>query len=64
MCWNWQVSIASFLLICSVSHSFYKRNSFYERNNLNDRILAFFILSYGSIQLFETFMWIGLNIKL
>ncbi len=53
MCWNWQVSLFSFGVILAVSYNLV------ERNLQNDRLLAFFIMSYGTMQLFETFMWWG-----
>jgi hypothetical protein len=53
MCWNAEVSFLSFLLIAGVSYRLYERNLY------NDRLLAFFIVSYGTVQLFETFMWLG-----
>jgi len=53
MCWNWKVSIGSFTLISIISLSLYNRNL------NNDRLLAIFLFSYGSMQLFETFIWLG-----
>ena len=55
MCWNKEVSLFSFVIISIVSYKLYKRNL------LNDRLLAIFIMSYGSMQLFETFIWYGLD---
>lgn len=57
MCWNAQVSIFSFFIILGVSYGLYTRNLY------NDRLLAFFIISYGSMQLCETFMWTGQSKK-
>ena len=57
MCWNAQVSIISFFIISSVSWGLYQRNL------NNDRLLAVFIMSYGIMQLFETFMWLGQSKK-
>ncbi len=57
MCWNAQVSIFSFFIILGVSYGLYQRNLY------NDRLLALFIISYGSMQLFETFMWLGQSKK-
>ena len=53
MCWNWQVSLASFAVISTVGYSLFIRG------RPNDKLLALFIVSYGSMQLFETFMWWG-----
>ena len=55
MCWNKEVSGLSFIFISLVSFLFYKRNLD------NDRLLAFFILSYGGMQLFEFFIWTGID---
>jgi hypothetical protein len=55
MCWNKEVSLFSFVIIGLISYKFYKRNLG------NDRLLAFFILSYGSMQLFEFFIWLGID---
>ena len=55
MCWNWQVSIGSFSLISIISYSLY------ERGHANDKLLALWLGSYGSMQLFETFQWLGQN---
>ena len=57
MCWNAQVSIFSFFIILGVSYGLYTRNLY------NDRLLAIFIISYGTMQLFETFMWLGQSKK-
>lgn len=53
MCWNAPISIISFLVVLGVSYGLYQRNLY------NDRLLAIFIISYGTMQLFETFMWFG-----
>jgi hypothetical protein len=53
MCWNWQVSLGSFGLITAIAYALYMRNG------PNDRFLAVFLFSYGSMQFFETFMWLG-----
>lgn len=53
MCWNWQVSLTSFALIGAVSWSLW------QRRQPNDRLLALFLASYGSMQLFEALMWLG-----
>jgi hypothetical protein len=53
MCWNWQVSLASFAVISAVGYALFTRG------RPNDKLLALFIVSYGSMQLFETFMWWG-----
>lgn len=55
MCWNWKVSIGTYALICGVSYTLFTRNLPY------DRLLAIFILSYGTMQLFEALMWLGQN---
>jgi len=55
MCWNWQVSIGSFILISAVSYTLYIRNL------PNDRLTAIFIMSYGLMQLFEALQWWGQN---
>ena len=55
MCWNWQVSIASFALISGISYSLYTRG------RPNDKFIAIWLGSYGSMQLFETFQWLGQN---
>jgi len=57
MCWNAQVSIFSFFIILGVSYGLYTRDLY------NDRLLAMFIISYGAMQLFETFMWLGQSKK-
>lgn len=53
MCWNWQVSIGSFALISVISYSLY------QRAGTNDRLIALWLGSYGTMQLFETFQWLG-----
>jgi hypothetical protein len=55
MCWNWKVSLGSFALISAVSYALYKRGL------PNDKLLAIWLASYGSMQLFETFQWLGQN---
>jgi uncharacterized membrane protein SpoIIM required for sporulation len=57
MCWNWKVSIGSFVLITIISYILYSRNL------NNDRLLAIFLFSYGSMQFFETLIWLGQNKK-
>ena len=57
MCWNKEVSLGSYLIICGISYLLY------ERNLPNDRLLAFFIISYGTMQLFEFFIWVGIDNK-
>ena len=57
MCWNKEVSLISFVIIGFVSYNLYQRNL------ENDRLLAFFIMSYGTIQLFEFLMWLGIDTK-
>lgn len=58
MCWNDQVSIISFGFVSIVCGLLVKRNL------PNDLLLAIFILSYGTMQLFEYFMWIGQPCKM
>ena len=48
MCWNKEVSIFTFTVICLVSYKLWSRNI------KNDKVLALFIMSYGSMQLFES----------
>jgi len=55
MCWNKEVSFSSFLLISVISYGLYIRNL------PNDRMMAIFIMIYGSMQLIETIIWIGLE---
>ena len=55
MCWNKEVSLSSFLLISVISYGLYIRNL------PNDRMMAIFIMVYGSMQLIETIIWIGLD---
>ena len=57
MCWNWKVSIVTFVLITIVSYKLFTRG------HANDKFLAVWICSYGSMQLFETFQWLGQNPK-
>jgi len=57
MCWNWKVSIVTFALITLVSYKLYTRG------HANDKFLALWICSYGCMQLFETFQWLGQNPK-
>jgi len=58
MCWNKEVSIFTYFVICLVSYKLWIRNI------KNDRVLAFFIISYGSIQLFEAIIWLGIDINM
>ena len=55
MCWNKEVSIISFSLISLVCYSLYQRNL------PNDRLMSIFIMCYGTVQLFEFFIWIGIE---
>jgi hypothetical protein len=55
MCWNAEVSLGSFGIIALVSYFLWARGG------PNDRMLAFFIFSYGLMQLFEALMWWGQN---
>ena len=55
MCWNKEVSLFSFFIISVVSYALYQRNL------KNDRLLSYFVLSYGTIQLFEFLMWLGID---
>ena len=58
MCWNKEVSLLTFILVSNVSYKLF------ERNLKNDRLLAFFIISYGSMQFFEFLIWLGIDRKL
>ena len=58
MCWNFETSALTFFLVLSVSTAFFKRGLY------NDKLLGIFVLSYGSMQLFEALMWLGQNPKL
>ncbi len=51
MCWNWQVSLTTWL-VCLASGIFLIR-----RNKPYDITLGCLILAYSSMQLWETFMW-------
>ncbi len=53
MCWNSEVSLLTFGFICIICTMLIKRNL------PNDILLASFIISYGTMQLLEFFMWIG-----
>ena len=55
MCWNKEVSFGSFIIISLVCVMLFKRNL------PNDRFLAIFIMGYGSMQLLETIIWIGIE---
>ena len=55
MCWNWEISLFSFCVISAVSYALY------QRGEPNDRFLSVWIASYGSMQLFEMFEWLGQN---
>lgn len=51
MCWNWQVSLITWLIgISSALYMFHRRNKF-------DITLGSLILAYSSMQLWEAFMW-------
>ena len=58
MCWNKEVSISSFIIISLLCYKLYIRNL------PNDRMLAVFIMTYGSMQLFETIIWTGIDFKI
>jgi hypothetical protein len=53
MCWNWEISLVSFVIISVVSYALY------QRGKPNDKFLSIWIASYGSMQLFEMFQWLG-----
>lgn len=53
MCWNGPVSILTFAFVLIIF------NMFRIRNLPNDMLLGYFILGYGSMQLFEFMMWHG-----
>ena len=55
MCWNKEVSLSTFVLISVICYGLWKRNL------SNDRMMAIFIMGYGSMQLAETIIWIGLE---
>ena len=55
MCWNKEVSLGSFIIISLVCIMLFKRNL------PNDRLMAIFIMSYGSMQLAETIIWVGIE---
>ena len=55
MCWNKEVSFGSFIIISLVCIMLFKRNL------PNDRLMAIFILAYGSMQLAETIIWVGIE---
>jgi hypothetical protein len=55
MCWNKEISLGSFIIISLVCIMLFKRNL------PNDRLMAIFIMGYGSMQLFETIIWIGIE---
>ena len=55
MCWNKEVSISTFALISAICYGLYKRNL------PNDRVMAIFVMAYGSMQLCETIIWVGLE---
>ena len=55
MCWNKEVSLSTFALISIICYGLWKRDL------LNDRMMAIFIMGYGSMQLAETIIWIGLE---
>ena len=55
MGWNKEVSLGSFIIISLVCIMLFKRNL------PNDRLMAIFIMGYGSMQLFETIIWVGIE---
>ena len=55
MCWNKEVSLGSFIIISLVCIMLFNRNL------PNDRVMAIFIMTYGSMQLAETIIWVGLE---
>lgn len=58
MCWNKEVSISSFVIISLLCYKLYTRNL------PNDRMLAVFIMTYGSMQLFEAIIWTGIDFNI
>lgn len=58
MCWNKEVSISSFVIISLICYKLYIRNL------PHDRMLAVFIMTYGSMQLFEAIIWTGIDFKM
>jgi hypothetical protein len=57
MCWNKEVSLSTFVVVIIVSYKLLTRNL------NNDKLLAFFIISYGSMQLFESIIWLGIDLN-
>jgi len=55
MCWNWQVSLGSFLFISIVAKKLYERNGVY------DRLTAIVFFIGGFMQFLEFGMWKTLN---
>lgn len=53
MCWNFETSGLTFFVVLAVGLSLYNRGLY------NDKLLGVFIISYGSMQLFESMMWLG-----
>jgi hypothetical protein len=53
MCWNFETSSLTFFIVLAVGVSLYNRGLY------NDKVLGVFIISYGSMQLFESLMWLG-----
>ena len=53
MCWNKEVSLFTFAIVCITSYNLFQRQLPY------DILYGFFIFSYGLMQLFEAMMWIG-----
>ena len=57
MCWNWQVSLGSFIFISLVAKKLYERNQIY------DRFTAIVFFAGGFMQLLEFGMWKSINNK-
>lgn len=52
MCWNWQVSLTTWMIgLCTALYLFYRRNKY-------DITMGSLILVYSSMQLWEAFMWL------
>ena len=55
MCWNWQVSLVTWMVgLTSALYLFHRRNKY-------DLTLGLLILAYSSMQLWEAFMWWSQN---
>lgn len=55
MCWNFETSSLTFFVVLAVGVSLYNRGLY------NDKLLGIFVISFGTMQLFESLMWLGQN---